>query len=454
MGKPLASVLVVDDRSDIRLSLALLLEDNGYTIFEAESPQMAQMVIKQEVIDVVVLDMNFTLDTTSGEEGLGFLRWLKESGITIPVVAMTAWTNTELVVQAMKAGASDFIEKPWRNKQMLHAIEQQLSIQSLQQENAKYKQLLNDSVDEHYVWRSTVMTGLLKKIEAVADTDVSVLLTGENGTGKSECAHYLHRLSSRSDGTFVSVNMGAITETLFESEMFGHKKGAFTDAKADRIGRFELAKRGTLFLDEIANIPVSQQSKLLRVLESGEYEAVGSNKTMKANVRIVSATNADLAKLIADNDFRQDLYFRLNTIELEIPPLRARKNDLIPLAEYFIKGFAHRYQRLVHALSESAQSAIKSYAWPGNVREMRHLIERAVLLATSDTIEVEDLHISSVTSASTNVNTLPMMTLAEAEINLIKQALSQTDNHVANAAKLVGLTKSSMYRRLEKYGLS
>ncbi|WP_448550236.1 sigma-54-dependent transcriptional regulator [Thalassotalea fusca] len=450
----MANILVVDDRSDIRLSLALLLEDNGYTIFEADNPQMAQVVIKQEAIDVIVLDMNFTLDTTSGEEGLGFLRWLKESEIAIPVVAMTAWTNTELVVQAMKAGASDFIEKPWRNKQMLHAIEQQLSIQSLQQENAKYKQLFNDSGDEHYVWQSTAMTGLFKKIEAVADTDVSVLFTGENGTGKSECAHYLHRLSGRNDGTFVSVNMGAITETLFESEMFGHKKGAFTDAKADRIGRFELAKGGTLFLDEISNIPVSQQNKLLRVLESGEYEAVGSNKTMKADVRIVSATNADLASLISQGDFRQDLYFRLNTIELDIPPLRARKSDLLPLADYLIQGFARRYQRNVNGLSTSAQSAIKSYAWPGNVREMRHLIERAVLLASSDTIEAEDLHISSVANASTLENTLPMMTLAEAEVNLLKQALIQTDNHVANAAKLVGLTKSSMYRRLEKYGLS
>ena len=446
----MANILVIDDRSDIRLSLALLLEDNEHEVLEADSPQIAQVILKQEAVDVIVLDMNFTMDTTSGEEGLKFLQWLSATQNKVPVVAMTAWSNTELVVQAMKAGASDFIEKPWRNKQMLHAIEQQLSIQSLQHENEKYKQLIRSSSEGHYQWQSPAMTSLLSKIASVADTDVSVLFTGENGTGKSEFARYLHQQSSRSQETFVSVNMGAITESLFESELFGHKKGAFTDAKSDRIGRFELAKKGSLFLDEISNIPVSQQNKLLRVLESGEFEAVGSNKTLKADVRIISATNADLEKAINDQSFRQDLYFRLNTIELKIPPLRERQDDLMPLAEYFIQLFAQRYHRDVSGLSESAEAAIKHYHWPGNVREMSHLIERAVLLTGETMIDADDLHITQ-----TQVNAdLPMMTLEQAEIKLLKQALGRTDQHVAKAAKLVGLTKSSMYRRLEKYGLN
>ena len=446
----MANILVIDDRSDIRLSLALLFEDNEHETLEADNPQIAQKILKENQVDVIVLDMNFTLDTTSGEEGLSFLNWLKASDIHIPVVAMTAWSNTELVVKAMKAGASDFIEKPWRNKQMLHAIEQQLSIQSLQHENAKFKQLINSSSEENYQWQSEVMISLQKKIGAVANTDVSVLFTGENGTGKSEFARYLHQQSSRSAETFVSINMGAITEPLFESEMFGHKKGAFTDAKADRIGRFELAKRGSLFMDEISNIPVSQQNKLLRVLESGEYEAVGSNKTLKADVRVISATNADLKNAIEHGQFRQDLYFRLNTIELEIPPLRERQKDLIPLAEFLVATFSTRYKREIKGLSESAASAIKSYQWPGNVREIRHLVERAVLLSTESRISSEDLHIVHV---NTEKN-IPLMTLEQAEVQLLKQALAKTDHHVAKAASLVGLTKSSMYRRLEKYGLN
>ena len=458
-------ILIIDDRRDIRLSLRMLLEDahlNGdsYQVLEADNPQSAQPLLQKNNISLIILDMNFTFDTTSGEEGLAFLRWLQQANINVATIALTAWSNTDLVVKAMQLGASDFIEKPWKNKQLLHAVEQQLALSQLQQQNAKLKQQLTQQNDQHnheYQWQSPCMLQLLKQIKAVAHTDVNILLTGDNGTGKSELAHFIHQHSARKNNDLISVNMGAISENLFESEMFGHKKGAFTDAKANRMGRFELAENGTLFLDEIANIPLSQQAKILRVLENGKYEVLGSSRTQQSNVRLISATNADFVKLISKELFREDLYYRLNTIELLVPPLRTRQLDIIPLAEFFMEKFCHKYQLNKKAFSDNAKQALQSYHWPGNIRELSHLAERAILLSENHLIELHNLNIAPTSTTQTNFSAaqlLPFMTLEQAEINLIKQALSKTAQHIPQAAQLLGLSKASMYRRIEKYGLA
>jgi len=446
----MSHILVVDDRADIRMSLSILLEDHNYKVIEAETPQVAQIKLKQDKISLIILDMNYRLDTTSGEEGIRFLQWLNSTNIQVPVIAMTAWSNVELVIQAMQLGAKDFIEKPWKNKQLLHIVKQQLSLNSLQLENEKFKQQLNSSSPTQYQWRSACMLQLLDNIETVAATDANILLTGDNGTGKSELAKNIHQLSTKANHPLVSVNMGAISESLFESEMFGHVKGAFTDAKANRIGRFSLADNGTLFLDEIANIPLTQQAKMLRVLENGEYEVLGSSKTQFSNCRIISATNADFKHLIAHDKFREDLYYRLNTIELRLPSLHERSQDIIPLTQFFIAKFSQKYQRDYCELTHGAQQALIDYYWPGNIRELSHLVERAVLLSTNQSIDIEDLRLT----ANNPKIELPLMTLRDAEINLIKKALLQTDNNIPKAAKLLGLTKSSMYRRIEKYELA
>lgn len=443
--------MIVDDRQDIFLSATFLLEDNGYSALQAKSPEQAKEVLNKEKIALILLDMNYARDITSGEEGVAFLAWLAESELTVPTVAMTAWANVELAVTAMQLGASDFIEKPWKNQRLLQIIKQQLALSCLQTQNQKLQQQLEPTLQEEYIWRSPCMQELLEQIKSVAVTHVSILLTGENGTGKSELAKVIHHLSSCRTGAFISVNMGAISESLFESEMFGHKKGAFTDAKHNRIGRIELANEGTLFLDEIANIPLSQQVKLLRVLESGDYEILGSSHTQTMNTRIISATNGDLQTLISHGDFREDLFYRLNTLEFRVPSLREREDDIVPLAEFFIVKYCRKYKKETITLSESAKLALKTYHWPGNIRELSHLMERSVLLTQGGEITAQELPLSNI-STPQDKQSIAMMTLTEAEKRLIAQALMRTNNNMAKAAKLLGLTKSSLYRRLEKYG--
>ena len=448
-------ILVVDDRPEIRLSASFVLEDNGYQVLEADSPYQAKELIQNNKIDLILLDMNYSLDTTSGEEGLELLAWIQKSELNIPAVAMTAWSNVALAVKAMQLGAGDFIEKPWKNQRLLQIIEHQLSMAGLKVQNQKLQQRLEPIKQDEYVWRSACMQQLMMQIQSVATTDVAILLTGDNGTGKSQLARQVHDLSSRQSGPFIGVNMGAISESLFESEMFGHKKGAFTDAKSSRIGRFELAKQGTLFLDEIANIPMSQQAKLLRVVESGEYEVLGSSQTEQTNIRIISASNGNFEKLISEERFREDLFYRLNTLEFRVPSLNERFDDIVPLAEYFIEHYATKYNKAQPALSDCAQQALLEYRWPGNIRELSHLMERAVLLFIADPqVAASDLKLTAnelPLSASKGEQTLPLMTLEKAEIKLIKQALGITNSSVPQAAKLLGLTKSSLYRRLEKY---
>ena len=440
-------ILIVDDRHDIYLSTRFVLEDNDYFPIEANSPVQAKNIIKQGDVDLILLDMNYSLDTTSGEEGIAFLKWLSSAGYRIPVIAMTAWSNVALAVNAMQLGAGDFIEKPWQNQRLLQIIKQQLELSKLKTQNEKLQQRLEPVRQEQYVWRSSCMIELLSQIKSVANTNVNILLTGENGTGKTLLAESIHALSKSDTEPFISVNMGAIAENLFESEMFGHKKGAFTDAKANRIGRFELANQGTLFLDEIANIPLTQQAKLLRVLESGQYEVLGSSETKIMNCRIVSATNANLQELISKERFREDLFYRLNTIEFRVPSLRERKQDILPLAEHFVVFYCTKYQRNKITFSKAAQNSLCAYHWPGNIRELSHLVERAVLLAKGEELTERDLPLLSASDSQS----IAMMTLEQAEKLLIEKALSNSNNNIAKAADLLGLTKSSLYRRLEKY---
>ena len=443
------TILIIEDSPEIRLSARFILEDHHFTVLEAENPFYAkERLADTHTIDLILLDMNFSLDTTSGEEGLEFLAFLNKHHDTIPVVAMTAWSSIDLAVTAMHNGACDFIEKPWKNQRLIQLIQQQLQLSALTKQNKKLNQQLQT---EHptFIYQSEVMANLFRALKSVASTDANILLTGENGTGKTDIAHWLHQQSTRHNAPFVAVNMGAIPDTLFESEMFGHKKGAFTDAKEQRIGRFELADTGTLFLDEVANIPLNQQAKLLRVLEKQEFEMVGSSHTQTVDVRMICASNGNFTTLIADDLFRQDLFYRINTLTFHVPALRERPADIIPLAEHFIAKHSKKYQRTVAQLTPSAQAALCQYPWPGNVRELSHVMERAVLLCQHSELHSHDLHLQATVPATQ----LPLMTLEAAEQQLVQQALQHSQGNVPKAATLLGLTKSSMYRRLEKYGL-
>lgn len=464
-------IVVIDDNRELRMAVRFVLEDQGYRVSELENPVQPRDVLTALQPDLILLDMNFQLDTTSGEEGLRFLRYLQQHYCEIPVIAMTAWSNTQLVVQAMQAGAGDFLEKPWQNQRLLQILQQQLKLSRLKAENRALIRQLDGQQNEparELSWRSPAMCRLMQQLRTVAHTDATVLLTGENGTGKSQLAHWLHQHSGRSQGPLISVNMAAIPEALFESELFGHKKGAFTDAKESRVGRFTLATGGSLFLDEIACLPLAQQAKLLRVLETGEYEVVGSSQTQLSNARLISATNADFTALIRQGLFRLDLYYRLNTLEFRIPPLRERPEDIAPLTEHFLYQHGLRYHKPGLRLAASAQQQLMQYAWPGNLRELSHLLERAVLLCQQSQIELSDLHLpyqaqqpvvqqQSAPGDTVNVgmpgNELPQLTLEQAELQLIKRALAQHAANKQKAADQLGITKSSLYRRLEKYGL-
>lgn len=461
------TILVIDDKMDVRLSVQFLLSNHHYKVIEAESPEIALDIIKQQRLDLILLDMNYSFDTTSGEEGLRFLKQLQQDKIEIPVIAMTAWSSVELAVEAMQIGAGDFIKKPWDNQRLLQVIKQQLRLQGLEQKNLSLQQQNTDlQKNDELLWCSAEMKKLYRKIERIAKTDATILLTGENGTGKSCIAQIIHRLSQRSNENLVTVNMGAIPETLFESEMFGHKKGAFTDAKENRIGRFEMAQQGTLFLDEVGTIPLSQQAKMLRVLESSEYEVLGSSITQTTNVRLISASNANFDSMLEAGEFRSDLYYRLNTIELNIPPLRDRREDIMPLALHFVKKHAQKYNLVDLTLSASVEEKLTSYHWPGNIRELSHVMERAVLMFDPDScvkknpenegstqymIYPDDLQLKTKKEQS---STLSLMTLEAAERELLQLALKQSNGQVYDAAELLGISKSAIYRRLEKYEIN
>lgn len=457
-------ILIADDQADVLQALRLLLKSEGHACVCVEGPREAVEKLRREAFDAALIDLNYTRDTTSGEEGLALLAELKKLAPELPVVVMTAWGSIDLAVRAMREGAGDFVEKPWDNARLLSILATQVALGRSQRRASRLecenKLLKGGDASEPFIAEAPSMRPLLDLLDRVAPSDANVLILGENGTGKGLLARELHRRSARSDAALVKVNMGGIAETVFESEMFGHVRGAFTDAKADRIGRFELADGGTLFLDEIANIPPSQQPKLLRVLEDGELERVGSSRTLKVDVRLVSATNADLADEVAGGRFRKDLLYRLNTVELRLPPLRERREDIAAMARDFLARSAQRYRREGLNFAPSALRALEQHPWPGNVRELAHVIERAVLMARGCVIDSLDLGSGSAAvseapaAAAANSSALAGMTLEQAEQAMIRNALDQCRGNIQRAAEVLGLSRGALYRRLEKYGLA
>jgi DNA-binding NtrC family response regulator len=443
-------LLAVDDQTDVLEALRLLLKPEGYVIETARSPAVALRAVEAKDFSVVLMDLNYTRDTTSGQEGLDLLSQLLAIDSSLPVVVMTAWATVGLAVEAMRRGARDFITKPWDNPRLLAIVRNQVELagalrayKRLEQEN----QLLRGKPGPTLIARSAAMRPVLEVITRVGPSDANVLITGENGTGKGVIAQALHAVSARGAKAFLTVNMGGLSEGVFESELFGHVRGAFTDARSDRAGRFELADGGTLFLDEIGNIPSSQQTKILRILETGEFERVGSSRTYRSNVRLIAATNADLNAEVAAGRFREDLLFRLNTIHLHLPPLRDRREDVELLAAHFLKQHAGRYRKPITSFDEAALAALRDYPWPGNVRELDHAVERAVLMAQSKVIRAPDLGLTSVKGAPR----LDDMSLEDVEALLIRKTLARCEGNARKAAEQLGLSRSAFYRRLEKY---
>lgn len=445
-------VLVADDQADIREALRLLLKQEGFESHAASSPADAMAAIEAREFDAVLMDLNYARDTTSGEEGLDLLTRIQGSDSTLPVVVMTAWGSVELAVEAMRRGARDFIQKPWENARLLTILRTQIALRQALRQAARLEaenRLLRAESRPTLIAESASMQPVLELIARIGPSDANVLITGEHGTGKEVIAQTLHALSARNSKPMVTVNAGGLSEGIFESELFGHVKGAFTDARADRIGRFELADGGTLFLDEIANVPPNLQAKLLRVLETGEMERVGSSKTRRVDVRVLAATNADINAEVAAGRFRQDLLFRLNTIEIHLPLLRDRREDIDLLAHHFLRGYAQRYRKGVSGFDSAALQALREHPWPGNVRELDHAVERGVLLAQGNLVRPADLGLRS-SSASATVR-LEEMSLEDVERYLVQRTLARFEGNVSQAAKALGLSRSGLYRRLQKH---
>lgn len=450
------AVLVVDDDENILHTLTLLLKSEGMECIACHSPQEALAALRRDGCELALVDLNYVEDTTSGKEGLALITALRQVDEELPIVAMTGWGTIGIAVEAMKRGAADFVEKPWDdNTRLLNVIRTQMKLGAAQQRERKLSAenaLLREQGGVTIVHQSPAMTELLSTARRVAASLMPILITGENGTGKGLLAAYIHRHSSRAQGPFISVNMGAISESTFESELFGHTRGAFTDAKTERTGRVELADQGTLFMDEIANLPLTQQAKILRLVEERQYEKLGSSQTRRADIRFISATNADLDSMIAERGFRQDLLYRLNGITLKIPALRERQADIEPLAENFLGRARQHYESPARRFSAQALAALENYPWPGNIRELQHVVERSVLLAQQEEILENDLQLAGRgrTPAHPGVDELAQLTLDQAEIWFVQQALKRHQGNANEAAKALGISRSSLYRRLGK----
>ena len=445
-------ILIADDQRDVLEALRILLKGEGHQTDAVTSLTGIFNALEKKDYSLLMMDLNYTRDTTSGQEGLEVIPKIQAIDNTLPIVVMTAWATIDLAVEAMKRGARDFVPKPWDNERLLTIIRTQIELAGALRHGRKLEaenQLLRGSAP-NIIAEAPAMRPVIEMISRVAPSAANVLITGENGTGKGLVAQALHSLSPRAGKSMITVNMGGLSQTLFESELFGHVKGAFTDAKTDRAGRFELADESTLFMDEIANIPLNQQAKLLRIIETGEFERVGSSKTLHANVRIISATNANVSDEVAAGRFRQDLLFRLNTIEIPLPPLRERREDIMSLANHFLRQHAQRYRKQIAGFDEVARERLLQHSFPGNVRELDHVIERAVLMTRDPHIKAADL---GLTTGRDDSGTLEAMSLEEVEAFLIKKALARNDGNARKAAEALGLSRSAFYRRLQHYGL-
>jgi DNA-binding NtrC family response regulator len=448
----MSRILIADDQRDVLEALRILLKGEGYQTEAATSLVGIFNSLEKKEYALLLMDLNYGRDTTSGEEGLSAIPNIRQIDNTLPIVVMTAWATVELAVEAMKRGARDFVTKPWDNQRLLTIVSTQIELASALRRERKLEaenELLRGTMP-NLIAQSPAMRPVIDMISRVAPSDANILITGENGTGKSLVARTIHALSPRASHAMITVNMGGLSETLFESELFGHVKGAFTDAKTDRAGRFELADESTLFMDEIANIPLTQQAKLLRVIETGDFERVGSSKTLHASVRIISATNSNLENEVAAGRFRQDLLFRLNTIQIALPPLRERRDDIMPLANSFLRQHAEHYRKQIVGFDETARERLLKHRFPGNIRELDHVVERAVLMTQDRQICVADLGLTNGPAESGNIEE---MSLEEVEAFLIKKALARNDGNARKAAEALGLSRSAFYRRLQQYGL-
>lgn len=446
-------ILAADDQQHILEAIELLLKPQGYKVDVVRSPVLARDALTTETYDAVLIDLNYTRDTTSGKEGLDLLSEIVAMDGMLPVIVMTAWGNVELAVEAMRRGSRDFIQKPWENERLISILRTQVELHRALQEAerlAAENRLLNAHGRPEFIATAPSMSPVLETITRIAPSDANVLVTGEHGTGKEVVARTIHALSLRAGRPLVAVNTGGLAEGVFESELFGHVKGAFTDARTDRIGRFELAEGGTVFLDEIGNVPMRQQSKLLRVIESGEVERVGSSRSKKVDVRVISATNADLQVACQSGEFREDLLFRLNTVEIHLPALRERREDIPALAMHFLTQYASRYRRPVKGFEPTAAQSLLQHSWPGNVRELEHTMERAVLMCRTEQIAAADLGLGMQRSQQQNLEELSLETV---ESILIRKSLQRFHGNVSQAAEALGLSRGALYRRMEKYGL-
>ena len=461
------SILIVDDNPDILIAVRLLLKPHYQTVITTSNPFDIEQALNDQKIDVILLDMNFNHDAISGQEGFYWLKKILAQDPSIVVVLMTAYGDIQLAVDAIKAGASDFVAKPWKNEQLLAAITAAFSHAKDKQQLGKLTrqtQGLNQALSGQkfdFLGKSIAMQQVFDTIEKAAKTDANILITGESGTGKELAAHAIHLASNRSDQAFISLDMGSVAQSLFESELFGHKKGAFTDAKNDRVGRFELAHDGSIFLDELGNLPLKQQATLLAALQNRQITPVGGTKTVKVNIRLICATNENLPQAVLDGRFRQDLLYRINTVEIRLPPLRERIDDIPLLAQYYLEHFSHKYKRVV-SITLGDMQALCQYSWPGNVRELAHVIERAIILSDKDTLDI--LAVAGI--GKVRVDSKPNAPeLMEVDINndsfdldmveqrTVRAALKYHQGNVTKAAKALGLTRGAMYRRLDKYDL-
>ncbi|MCO6360746.1 sigma-54-dependent transcriptional regulator [Roseivirga pacifica] len=454
-------ILIIDDNEDLLKAARLFLKRHFGQIDLEKDPTLLPDLLKNESYDVILLDMNFTQDVNSGQEGFHWLDKILEIDPSAVVVLITAFGSVDMAVKAIKAGASDFVMKPWENEKLLATLLSAMTLKSSKDELRLLKEqqaMMNQDLDHKFkdiIGSSPAMIQVFDTIERVAETDANVLVLGENGTGKELIARALHRNSKRADKPFVTVDLGAITESLFESELFGHTRGAFTDAKTDRAGRFEIANGGTLFLDEIGNLSLPLQAKLLTAIQNKRIQRVGSNKVLEVDIRLICATNMPLYEMVQKGEFRQDLLYRINTIELHLPALRERLEDIPLLAEHYLKQFAAKYNKDIYKFSEATIKRLEKYTWPGNVRELQHAVERAVIMSRDNVLQPEDFFFNTGQSPAKDQGeiNLDQYNLEDVERILIRKVLAKNNGNITHAAQELGLTRSSLYRRLEKYGL-
>lgn len=457
--KSLGKILIIDDDEDVLLAAKLLLKKHAHQVIIEKNPKKIPFLLNNDSYDVILLDMNFSKDITSGKEGFYWLNQIIEQDPSAVVIMITAYGDVETAVKALKEGATDFVLKPWQNEKLLATISTAVKLKKSYKEVDKLKKAkkqLEEDINQPFkeiIGNSPAIKKIFDLIEKVAKTDANVLILGENGTGKELVARAIHQRSLRKDNSFITVDMGAITETLFESELFGHKKGAFTDARDERMGRFELANEGTLFLDEIGNLNLPLQSKLLTAIQSREITKVGSNEPIQVDIRLICATNMALYEMVEEGTFRQDLLYRINTVEIKLPALRERKEDMILLADNFIDKYSKKYRKEVRGINEEAIETLKNYSWPGNIRELEHAMERAIIMSENEVLKPSDFFFLNIQKASSEDVTSSTLNLDEVERSLIKKAIDLHDGNISKAAKDLGLTRASLYRRLEKHGL-